>query len=667
MKSRKNFTLLAEKKGEKAHKEAIAMGLKYGGFGYWKDPQTGETTHKTENDQLVPVEADQESELADKRGEDGSNPPGQMPGMPGGDPQQGRGGTQNPRGPGTPTLGQKVGTAEPGKEQEELHDRQTWIPGPDGDHCVDSAHPPGDIPDDAFVGKTNYYQWTAGPDGTNYQNVSYDNIMKAGKEQSGQGDQTAQEPAGMQEETEPDGAKTMMGKMMARKVPGQSQPTMRNANLAIKQMGQHDDSEGRNPALARQVASMMRIRDRGKQHSQQNTVMQKGEKQADMWRKGLKLPAIAKDTDAVAAMNAEAKKLVQDPDFDMASEDAFDGGAFGEVGFSKTDPNIVIKKGGIGPDELKALHAMRDHPGFPTLINAQFDEPFTNKSSVHNNEYGGDEAREPNQSQYWDPDEAQEFEDRFPTARGTFAMTAADGEPLANMVMPEDDFAEGGSDEMNGLREKVWALRAALHQAGFSHNDTHGGNIFVNEDMEPTMLDMGLAKDNPLSALMEGLGATGQDEDDDPIMDYQFDSDMRWDKLPAKMKETMLENREELEQMIMDNGDIDMEDEEEMEWKMSSLGQLMQGGIRMRGKDMEGLQEAFPALKNKDLVMKMIRRLYQGMGGSGVERRMASAFDQRAKDSKLLATVNKMRKQKGKKELSNPNRVVPMKNLDFDD
>ncbi len=280
---------------------------------------------------------------------------------------------------------------------------------------------------------------------------------------------------------------------------------------------------------------------------------------------------------------------------------------------------------------------------------------------------GGDEAREPNQSQYWDPDEKSEFEDKFPTAQGTFAMTAADGEPLANMVMPEDEFGEGGSDEMNGLREKVWALRAALHQAGFSHNDTHGGNIFVNEDMEPTMLDMGLAKDNPLSALMEGLGATGQDEDDEPIMDYQFDSDMRWEKLPPRMKETMLENREELEQMIMDNGDVDEDDEEEMEWKMSTLQQLMQGGIRMRGKDMEGIQEAFPALKNKDLVMKMIRRLYQGMGGSGVERRMASAFNQRARDSKLLATVNKMRKEKGKKELSNPNRVVPMKFLDFDD
>ena len=39
----KSFQAIQEERGEKAFKQAIAMGLKYGGFGYWKDPQTGET------------------------------------------------------------------------------------------------------------------------------------------------------------------------------------------------------------------------------------------------------------------------------------------------------------------------------------------------------------------------------------------------------------------------------------------------------------------------------------------------------------------------------------------------------------------------------------------------------------------------------------------------
>ena len=156
MRRLKSFAVLAEEKGEKAHKEAIAMGLKYGGFGYWKDPQTGETKFKTVNDQLVPVEGEETSELAGKGGKDGGDgrPPGEE-GMPGNKRTAGRGATQQPRGPGS-EPGRNIGTAEPGQEQ--APKRMRWDPGPDGDHCVDSGQPPGDIPDDAFVKKTNYYQ-----------------------------------------------------------------------------------------------------------------------------------------------------------------------------------------------------------------------------------------------------------------------------------------------------------------------------------------------------------------------------------------------------------------------------------------------------------------------------------------------------------------------------
>ena len=58
--------LLKEVKGEKAHKQAVEMGLKYKGFGYWVNPTTGQVEYKTENDQLVPVEPDVEAEKAGK-------------------------------------------------------------------------------------------------------------------------------------------------------------------------------------------------------------------------------------------------------------------------------------------------------------------------------------------------------------------------------------------------------------------------------------------------------------------------------------------------------------------------------------------------------------------------------------------------------------------------
>ena len=62
-------SFIFEVKGEKAHRDAVAMGLKYKGFGYWVDPNTGKVTHKTENDTLVPVDPDVESELAGKDAE----------------------------------------------------------------------------------------------------------------------------------------------------------------------------------------------------------------------------------------------------------------------------------------------------------------------------------------------------------------------------------------------------------------------------------------------------------------------------------------------------------------------------------------------------------------------------------------------------------------------
>ena len=53
--------LLNEVKGEEAHKQAVSMGLKYRGFGYWED-QSGKVAYKTENDQLVPVEGEMVAE-----------------------------------------------------------------------------------------------------------------------------------------------------------------------------------------------------------------------------------------------------------------------------------------------------------------------------------------------------------------------------------------------------------------------------------------------------------------------------------------------------------------------------------------------------------------------------------------------------------------------------
>ena len=472
MRRLKSLVRIAEEKGEKAHKEAIAMGLKYGGFGYWKDPQTGETKFKTVNDQLVPVEGEQEAELAGKGAgdESGAEIAGQG-GAPVDKRTAGRGATQQAVGPGT-EPGKLIGTAKPGAEQ--APKRMRWDPGPDGDTCVDSAQPPGDIPDDAFVKKTNYYQWTAGPDGTNYQNVSYDNIMKAAREQ---GDQTAQAPpGGMQEETDLSrphpGAGTMMNQIMgAQKMDtnGKMNNTIGKARDAVKAM-KNDSDIGPQVALGNQIISMQQIAQRGKMRGQETWDAEAG-KANDMWRKALKLPEVKNRADTVKRMNRESRELVSNPDFDMEMGEQLGEGAFGTVGISAKDPNVVIKEGQIGPDELKALHAMRDNPGFPSLVNAEFASPFADTDALDGISNAQSQLSQI-ESQWWDPED-QSAKPKYPAALGRFAMTKLPGHELTDlMTSPEDyEMDENGDSPMGDIARKIWQLRGQLHRKGFSHND----------------------------------------------------------------------------------------------------------------------------------------------------------------------------------------------------
>ena len=126
----------------------------------------------------------------------------------------------------------------------------------------------------------------------------------------------------------------------------------------------------------KQIQSLLNIRD-GSGYPGQSPSGLEQNKQADVWRKAMKLPAIAKDANAVDELNRAASPLMANPLFDLDQFDDGDfmeGGAFGQV---YVDDDYVVKKGHIGPDELKALYAMRNNPQFPTLINGKFTGPFS--------------------------------------------------------------------------------------------------------------------------------------------------------------------------------------------------------------------------------------------------------------------------------------------------
>jgi hypothetical protein len=646
------FVNLVEKKGEKAHREAEAMGLKYKGFGYWVDPNTGKVTHKTEGDQLVAVEPDVETDMW-KGG------PGDEGGAMGPGGQMDKGG-MSPMG-NQPQLsmpmgsGQNIGTAEPGLEK--VQKRLSWEPGPDGDTAVDGSEPPGDIPADVFVGKTNYYQWVAGPKGTNFKNLSYDNLKNAVE---GQG---VVEQKLVEDETKFTGARTMMGKFLAKDPPTGGR-TAKSANKALKNLENH-------PAIfANQVNSMLKIADRSKIHSGQSTFDHEVDKKVDMWRKGVKLPGIAKDADKVAEMNKSASPFFSDPKYDLDQfneDEAFGEGAFGQV-WMHPDKKSVIKRGKIGVDELKALHAMRNNPNFPSLINGRFDTPFMNRSSTYNNPLGADDEHANTQGEYWDPDEQSEFDRRFPTAQGTYAMTRAKGKPL-------DEIWTGLTPEQQKKAQYTfWRARQAMHEAGFSHNDMHGGNIFVDDDGNSSIIDLGMSKDDPLSALMEGLGgADAEQGQDTQLTGWLSGASMRRD-----FKDQFDKNIGEIEQTLMDSmdgdptsyDDYDADQDYSPKWQYASnkLQDMLMGNIRMRDDDLNDLRETLPFLNNRDNVMKLIKNLYKDVALSGLEKRMAVAYDKRKLDTDVIKKANDQRAKRGESpiDVKNPN-VIPPRFLDYDD
>ena len=590
MKQLKSY--LYERKGEKAHREAEAMGLQYKGFGYWVDPNSGQVTHKTEGDTLVPVSPDVETDKWKGDGEEAGAPGG-------GKGQQREKGDKQ-----TPPAGIGIGQAMPGQEQKP-RDLGKWEPGPDGNTCVGDQPTPEKPQSDAYVRKTNYYNWTAGADGSNFSNVSFSQMFQGmlGKETTVNEQLNEDITSGLE-----DFAKT-----------------------------------GEEPNRAQRI---------------QSGPINKFRQQS------------AKDASKGKELTQRLQQYVSDPKFklDVNEDDEIASGAFGSV--FNGPKNSVIKQGRIGPDELKAMYAMRNNKNFPTLLNAQFDGPFNYDSSVENNIMGGN-TRAPGQSKYFEPDDAEDFEERYPTAPGTFAMTKAKGRPLDDGIY-DMDF----ETRQKALRNLI-AARGHLHQSGFSHNDMHPGNVFVDDDGEVNLLDFGLASSDPLSALREAFAWGGKNVELGEG-DFQFDAalemfdDDEYDDdgntIFHGVMNQMGKNREAVRDMIMDDmGLDDMEDEDEAMQKDEFIERLMKGGLRERKEDLQGLIDEYPNLGNGKFVKKLTERLYRGLG-SDQENRMSNAFDKRQQDARLMQAAQELRKRRGEPPIKVTNRnLVPAKNLDFDD
>ena len=621
--------VLNEVKGEKAHKQAIAMGLKYKGFGYWLDPSTGQVAYKTENDTLVPVEPEQESELAGKGEGDpaaGGAPSGGM-GNPGG--AGGSFGTfmnkQAPLGQGTNIQG----VADNGLAQAPNTDEGRWEPGPDGDNFVNdqTLKDTNKPPKDSFVGKTNYYGWTAGPDGDNMTTLTMDDMLKAAMNVNNKNAKVYEET----EPTQPMGHRTMFRKMLGFEPSAPNDPShVANARQVYKQQG--DTGKG----------EMMR------------NVMARGNDTQNMAIQMDRLPARMAKRDEkkgkVNQINASLKELVQDPNYDMSQKgEELGSGMFGSVYDSK-DGNNVIKEGKISPKELSILAKLKDVGAFPNLINAEVTSPFQSADEIFGS--GTDSENE-------EMGDGMAYFNQMPFADGKMVMSKLSGVPFGDAEYDMDE------DQKQQFVQKLWAARKAMHQLGISHNDMHGQNFFVGEDGNPGILDLGLANDDPLSALMEGLGGvSGQD--------YQLDPSARLGKgplgslmggdfnfVPEALKSKVQGNvgkvRDMLSEMGMDAWAGDDDDDEGMEQyaqeQAGFIEDMLPGGLRLDGKRLGELRDKMPFLENNDNVLKLINQLYDNVQDTETGQRMSNAFDKLQQDRLTVARANLMRRNKGQPEI----------------
>ena len=218
-----------------------------------------------------------------------------------------------------------------------------------------------------------------------------------------------------------------------------------------------------------------------------------------------------------------------------------------------------------------------------------------------------------------------------------------------------------------------------MHELGISHNDMHGENFFIDDAGNPGVLDLGLANDDPLSALMEGLGGvSGQD--------YQLDTDAKmgggplgslmgggFNFVPESLKERVKENvknvRENLIQKMMDYTDMDLDDEESFaateQEIIDRVDKLMPGGLRLDEEALGNLRSELPFLEDNDTVLGLIKNLYENVQDTETGQRMSNAFDQLKRDRATVAAANAVRKRKGKPEIED--RIAKRKVLDLDD
>ena len=167
------------------------------------------------------------------------------------------------------------------------------------------------------------------------------------------------------------------------------------------------------------------------------------------------------------------------------------GGEFGSA--FKFDGGI-LKDGQIGQYEVIALEKLKGTGVAPKYLGGSFQGKLQN----------------------WQTEFVK-------TRKGRIAMTRAKGKTLDDILESQsfDDFSiELQDKKKKEMLQSYIKARKKMHLKGIAHNDLHEANFMYDfKSKEGTIIDFGLAQDNPKAALFEAIGAvTGNDSSGAGIM-----------------------------------------------------------------------------------------------------------------------------------------------------
>ena len=222
--------------------------------------------------------------------------------------------------------------------------------------------------------------------------------------------------------------------------------------------------------------------------------------------KNLKIISKAKYESFIQKANPYKSPIQLDFDpqkaYDLASankvyqENYIGGGAYGNAFKIKGKPPGIVKEGNIGQYEVVALQKLDQSGVTPRYFGGKFTTPLQ-----------------------------ESFEQEFVLQRkGIIGMSKAPGQSLDDIWTSQkwDDLSFNvQAKKSEELATSYIQARKKMHLKGIAHNDLHEANFMYDfKSKKGTIIDLGLAQDDPRAALFEALGAVnGNDSSGYDILD----------------------------------------------------------------------------------------------------------------------------------------------------